>query len=82
MAGDQEEPAARYPRAVALKDGQKHGYVGKVELYDPPEAGHTNAAPDGQDATTYSQIGTVGSEPTKGKAGKTGEPADPGETKD
>jgi hypothetical protein len=43
MAGDQEEPKARYPRQE-VADGQKHGYIGEVEVYDPVEskAGHSN----------------------------------------
>lgn len=41
---DQTEPKARYPRQEVNK-GQKHGYIGEVEVYDPPEAegGFSNA---------------------------------------
>lgn len=40
---DQSEPKARYPKQE-VAEGQKHGYIGDVEIYDPAEAeaGHTN----------------------------------------
>lgn len=48
---DQDEPKARYPRQE-VADGQKHGYIGNVEVYDPPEnaAGHSNAKATNQSA--------------------------------
>lgn len=41
---DPTEPKARYPRQE-VSPGQKHGYIGEVEVYDPPEqeAGFSNA---------------------------------------
>lgn len=47
---DQTEPKGRYPRQE-VSEGQKHGYIGEVEVYDPPEqeAGFSNAeAPKAQ----------------------------------
>ena len=41
---DNQEPKARYPRQE-VADGQEHGYIGEVEVYDPPEqtGGFSNA---------------------------------------
>lgn len=53
---DQTEPKARYPRQE-VSEGQKHGYIGEVEVYDPPQAegGYSNvetAAPAKPKGTT------------------------------
>jgi hypothetical protein len=41
---DQTEPKSRYPKQE-VAEGQKHGYIGDVETYDPPqsEPGYSNA---------------------------------------
>lgn len=41
---DQDEPKARYPKQE-VGQGQKHGYIGDVEVYEPEhnEAGFSNA---------------------------------------
>lgn len=41
---DQTEPKGRYPRQE-VAEGQEHGYIGEIEVYDPPEnaAGYSNA---------------------------------------
>lgn len=41
---DSTEPKARYPRQE-VSAGQKHGYIGEVEVYDQPqqEAGYSNS---------------------------------------
>lgn len=66
MAGE-GDAKARFPRQQ-VGDGQKHGYLGDVETYDPAvEApGHTNAAtvaserPAGKKAPTTETGGTIG----------------------
>jgi hypothetical protein len=44
IMADQTEPKGRYPRQE-VAEGQVHGYIGEVEVYDPPqaEAGYSNA---------------------------------------
>lgn len=41
---DSTEPKGRYPKQE-VNPGQKHGYIGEVDVYDPPEqeAGFSNA---------------------------------------
>lgn len=55
---DATEPKGRYPRQE-VAEGQKHGYIGEVEVYDPPhaEAGYSNAdtAPAGGNRSTGSR---------------------------
>jgi hypothetical protein len=41
MAGE-GDAKARFPRQE-VAPGQKHDYLGDVEVYDAPEAGHSNA---------------------------------------
>jgi hypothetical protein len=50
---NQKEPQIRYPKQE-VADGQEHGYIGDVEVYDPPqqEAGFSNAEPPAQPKTT------------------------------
>lgn len=45
VMADTTEPKARYPRQE-VAEGQKHGYIGEVEVYDPPqqEPGYSNSA--------------------------------------
>ena len=42
MAQD-SEPKARYPKQ-AVADGQEHGYIGDVEVYEPIGGGSSNVA--------------------------------------
>lgn len=45
MAGE-GDAKARYPRQE-VNEGQKHGYLGDVDVYEPePEAGRSNVAAD------------------------------------
>lgn len=60
MAGTGDAPA-RFPRQE-VADGQKHSYIGDVDVYDPPKAGDSNTAADRAKSTTK----------TKGIAGTTG----------
>lgn len=61
---DATEPKGRYPRQE-VAEGQKHGYIGEVEVYDPPhaEAGYSNAdtAPAGGNRSTGSDSSSTGS---------------------
>lgn len=40
MAGE-GDAKARFPRQE-VNDGQKHGYLGDVDVYDPPPVGDSN----------------------------------------
>lgn len=44
VMADSTEPQGRYPKQE-VSPGQKHGYIGDIEVYDPPqaEAGYSNA---------------------------------------
>lgn len=53
---DSAEPKGRYPRQE-VSEGQVHGYIGDVDVYDPPEQepGYSNAStkPAGKSKTTH-----------------------------
>lgn len=50
---DQQEPKASFPRQE-VSEGQVHGYIGNVEMTEPPEPGDSNVksvkAPSGDKA--------------------------------
>lgn len=62
---DQEEPQGRYPKVdqATLQDGAEHGYIGKVEVYDPASPGHSNVkvgkAPKGDARPIVGASGTI-----------------------
>lgn len=63
---DQSEPKGRYPRQEVSK-GQKHGYIGEVEVYDPPEqeAGYSNAEPPKAARSTTTRASAKDSAPAE-----------------
>lgn len=67
---DQEEPQARYPKVDqdTLPKGAKHGYIGKVDVYDPNEPGHSNVevgkAPKGGSTAVVGLTGKIKSDDT------------------
>lgn len=52
---DQDEPKGRYPKQE-VSPGQKHGYIGDVEVYEPAhnEAGYSNAGDDSPPSSSSS----------------------------
>lgn len=65
---DQAEPQGRYPKVDpdTLQEGAKHGYIGKVEVYDPSKPGHSNVevgkAPKGDAKPVVGVTGTIKSD--------------------
>ena len=71
---DQNEPKARYPRQE-VAEGQKHGYIGDVEVYDPVgvgEPGYSNVKTERTEKTAADSVPPeeIGAQP-KGVVGKT-----------
>lgn len=65
---DQAEPQGRYPKVDedTLQPGAEHGYIGKVEVYDPNQPGHSNVkvgkAPKGDSKPVVGVSGTIKSD--------------------
>lgn len=57
---DNAEPKARFPRQE-VNEGQEHGYLGDVEVYDPPqqEGGFSNVSSDAEAAPAAAPKGKV-----------------------
>lgn len=73
MADPTGEPKGRYPKQE-VNDGQKHGYIGDVEVYDPnfQEAGFSNAQATAEDQAPAEKpvAGVTGTTGTKSAAPK------------
>lgn len=68
---DQDEPKARYPRQE-VNEGQVHGYLGDVEVYDPvkSESGFSNAkAGKGKTTHVSAKDAAPAEEPVAGETG-------------
>ena len=70
-----DEPKARYPKQE-VSEGQEHGYIGEVEVYEPPtsEGGFSNVeteapAPKGKTTTKSAADAAPEETPIAGESG-------------